>query len=396
MVDKILKGNGLYWGWLSLLLMIMGAGAVSYLVQFNYGLGATGMSRDVTWGIYISQFTFLVGVAAGGLMLVLPYYLHDYKAFGRITILGEFMAIAAIVMCLMFIIADLGQPMRATNVILFPTLNSMLFYDMIVLNGYLFLNVLCGTVVLVSEYKGIKYPNWVKPFIYLSIPWAISIHTVTAFLYAGLPGRHFWLTAVLAPRFLASAFAAGPALLLIIALIMQKTANFDVGRTAKDKLVTIIGYAAILNFFLVGCELFTGYYSNMPGHMHTLDYLFFGLVDHSTGIMHNNLVPFMRAFVVMGVVGICLLFAARKAKSDAMLGTACVLIFVGFWIDKGLGLVLGGFVPTPMERVTEYVPTVVEVGVALGVWATGFFVLTLLYKMVVVVKRRSEDLLEVK
>ena len=396
MVDKILKGSGLYWGWLSLLLMIMGAGAVSYLVQFNYGLGATGMSRDVTWGIYISQFTFLVGVAAGGLMLVLPYYLHDYKAFGRITILGEFMAIAAIVMCLMFIIADLGQPMRATNVILFPTPNSMLFYDMIVLNGYLFLNVLCGTVVLVSEYKGIKYPNWVKPFIYLSIPWAISIHTVTAFLYSGLPGRHFWLTAVLAPRFLASAFAAGPALLLVIALIMQKTAGFDVGRTAKDKLVTIIGYAAILNFFLVGCELFTGYYSNLPGHMHTLDYLFFGLVDHSTGIMHNNLVPFMRAFVVMGVVGIALIFAARRAKSDAMLATACILIFISFWIDKGLGLVLGGFVPSPMHHITEYVPTVVEVGVALGVWATGFFVLTLLYKLVIEVKRHSEDLLEVK
>jgi molybdopterin-containing oxidoreductase family membrane subunit len=286
--------------------------------------------------------------------------------------------------------------MRATNVILHPTPHSMLFYDMIVLNGYLFLNVLCGAVVLVSEYKGIKYPNWVKPFIYLSIPWAISIHTVTAFLYSGLAGRHFWLTAVLAPRFLASAFAAGPALLMVIALIMQHTANFDVGRTAKDKLVTIIGYAAILNFFLVGCELFTAYYSNMPGHMHTLDYLFFGLVDHSTGIMHNNLVPFMRAFVVMGFAGIALLFIARKEKSDGMLATACILIFISFWIDKGLGLVLGGFVPSPMEHVVEYYPTVVEVGVALGVWATGFFVLTLLYKMVVCVKRRSEDLLEIK
>ena len=396
MVNKILKGNGLYWGWLSLLLMIMGAGAVSYLVQFNYGLGATGMGRDVTWGIYISQFTFLVGVAAGGLMLVLPYYIHDYKAFGRITLLGEFMAIAAIVMCLLFIMADLGQPMRALNVVLHPTPHSMLFYDMIVLNGYLFLNVLCGFVVLVSEYKGIKYPNWVKPFIYLSIPWAISIHTVTAFLYSGLAGRHFWLTAILAPRFLASAFAAGPALLLVIALIMQHTANFDVGRTAKDKLVTIIGYAAILNFFFVGCELFTAYYSNIPGHMHTLDYLFFGLVDHSTGVMHNNLVPFMWAFVVMGFAGIALLFISRREKSDGMLATACSLIFVSFWIDKGLGLVLGGFVPSPMEHVVEYYPTVVEVGVALGVWATGFFVLTLLYKLVVCVKEHSEDLLEIK
>lgn len=199
MLEKSLKGNLGYWAWVLFLLGIIGVGVICYIVQYNYGLGATGMSRDVTWGIYISQFTFLVGVAAGGLMLVLPYYLHHYKDFGRITILGEFMAIAAVAMCMLFIMADLGQPMRALNVIFHPTPNSMLFYDMIVLSGYLFLNVVCGWVVLHSEYQGIKYPKWVKPFIYISIPWAVSIHTVTAFLYCGLPGRHFWLTAILAP-----------------------------------------------------------------------------------------------------------------------------------------------------------------------------------------------------
>ena len=173
-----------------------------YIYQFNYGLGATGMSRDVSWGIYIAQFTFMVGVAAGGVMLVLPYYIHDFKAFAKITILGEFMAIAAVAMCIMFITADLGQPMRIMNVILHPTPNSMLFWDMMVLNGYLFINIICGWVVLNSYHKGVHYPKWVKPLIYLSIPWAFSIHTVTAFLYCGLPGRHFWLTAILAPRFL--------------------------------------------------------------------------------------------------------------------------------------------------------------------------------------------------
>lgn len=388
MIEKALKGSKGYWAWMIFLLAIMGMGGMFYVQQFNYGLGITGMSRDVTWGIYISQFTFLVGVAAGGLMLVLPYYLHHYKEFGRITILGEFMAIAAVAMCLMFIIADLGQPMRALNVLLHPTPNSMLFWDMIVLNGYLFLNVICGWVVLHSEYKGIKYPNWVKPLIYLSIPWAISIHTVTAFLYAGLPGRHFWLTAILAPRFLASAFAAGPALLMVIALIMKKTTKFDVGRVAQDKLVTIIGYAALINFFFLGCEFFTAYYSNIPGHKHTLDYLFFGLAHD--GHVYDNLVGPMRTSIVMGIVGIALLFFSRAKKSDAMLTISCILIFFSLWIDKGLGLVLGGFVPSPLEYVTEYYPSVPEIGITLAVWATGFFILTLLYKMAISVKLEKE------
>jgi molybdopterin-containing oxidoreductase family membrane subunit len=370
------------------LLSIMGVGALSYVQQFNYGLGITGMSRDVTWGVYISQFTFLVGVAAGGLMLVLPYYLHNYKAFGRIVILGEFMAIAAIVMCLMFIIADLGQPMRAINVLLFPTPNSMLFWDMIVLNVYLVLNILCGWVVLHSEYKGIKYPRWIKPFIYLSIPWAISIHTVTAFLYSGLPGRHFWLTAILAPRFLASAFAAGPALLLIIAMVLKRITKFDVGREAQDKLVTIIGYAAMLNFFFLGCEFFVAYYSQIPGHMHTLDYLYWG-IGHGDQV-YNNLVPFMRASVVMGLAGIALIFVSRAKKSDGLLVVSCLLIFISFWIDKGLGLVLGGFVPSPLDYVTEYVPSGQELAITAAVWATGALILSILYKVAISVKLEKE------
>ncbi len=389
MIEKALTGSKGYWAWMIFLLAIMGMGGMFYTQQWNYGLGITGMSRDVTWGIYISQFTFLVGVAAGGLMLVLPYYLHNYKEFGRITILGEFMAIAAVIMCLMFILADLGQPIRALNVMLYPTPNSMLFWDMIVLNGYLFLNVVCGWAVLHAEYKGVKYSSWVKKLILLSIPWAVSIHTVTAFLYCGLPGRHFWLTAILAPRFLASAFAAGPALLLVVALIMERTTFFKVGQVAKDKLVTIIGYAAIINFFFLACEFFVGFYSNIPGHMHTLEYLFWGL-SHD-GHVYNNLVPFMRASVVMGIVGIALIFVSRSKKSDGLLAASCVLIFLSLWIDKGLGLVLGGFVPNMLEQVTEYYPTVPEIGVTAAIWATGFFVLTLLYKVAISVKLEKES-----
>ena len=234
MLDRALKGSQGYWGWLIFLLVLMGIGLGCYLYQFREGLIITGMSRDVSWGFYIAQFTYLVGVAAGGVMVVLPYYLHDYKAFGRITILGEFLAIAAVLMCLLFIFVDLGQPVRIMNVILYPTPNSILFWDMIVLNVYLLLNLFIGWNVLAAERKGLHYQKWVKVLIYISIPWAFSIHTVTAFLYAGIPGRHYWLTAIMAARFLSSAFAAGPALLLLLCLIVRKVTNFDPGAKADQ------------------------------------------------------------------------------------------------------------------------------------------------------------------
>jgi len=389
MFEKALKGNNYYWVWLAFLGALMSIAAFCYVRQFNYGLGLTGMSRDVSWGLYISQFTFLVGVAAGGVMLVLPYYVHNYKAFGRITILGEFLAIAALLMCLTFIVADLGQPTRMLNVIFHAQPGSMLFYDMIVLNGYLFLNILCGWVILTAERKGVHPPKWIYFFVYLSIPFAVSIHTVTAMLYCGLPGRHFWLSAIVAPRFLASAFAAGPALIVVIALILRRVANFDAGKEAINKMVTIIIYAALINVFFVGLEFFVGFYSDIPGHKHTLQYLFFGLEHH--GHIFNNLVPFMWGFVVLFILGITLLcIPYTRKESDLWLGIGAGAIFVSFWLDKGVGFVLGGFVPTPLEEVVEYYPKANEIFITLGIWAMGAFIVTVLYKIAISVEEEIE------
>ena len=390
MIEKALKGNALYWGWLALLLVLMALGAACYIRQFNFGMGLTGMGRDLSWGLYISQFTFLVGVAAGGLMLVLPFYIHDYKVFGRLTILGEFLAISAIVMCLMFVMADIGQPIRALNMILHPTPNSMLFLDMVVLVGYLTLNIICGWVILTAEKKEIKPPKWVYFFVYVSIPFAVSIHTVTAMLYCGLPSRHFWLSAITAPRFLASAFAAGPALILIFCVIMKKFAHFDAGKEAVNKLITIIMYAAIINAFFLAMEFFVGYYSNVPGHMHSLDYLFFGLTHD--GHAYNNLVPFMWASVFMFFAGLAVFAYMKLAKNqtDTLVVLGCALTFLSLFLDKGLGFVLGGLVVSPLNEVTEYYPTLNEILVSTGIWATGFFLVTMLYKIAVTVEHEVE------
>ncbi len=390
MLEKALKGNNAYWMWLAFLSAFIAVGAVCYYRQFTFGMGLTGMGRDLSWGLYISQFTFLVGVAAGGLMLVLPYYIHNYKVFGRITILGEFLAIAAIVMCLMFILADIGQVQRGLNMIFHPTPNSMLFWDMVVLLGYLSLNVICGWVILTAERKQVKPPKWVYIFVYISIPFAVSIHTVTAMLYCGLPGRHFWLSAITAPRFLASAFAAGPALIVVACLIMKRVANFDAGKEAINKLTTIIMYAAIINAFFVVLEFFVGWYSNIPGHKHSLEYLFFGLEHH--GVVYDNLVPFMWSSVALCFGGLAVFgyMKITKMSNDLLIAAGCIAIFVALWLDKGLGFVMGGLVVNPLDEIVEYIPTANEIGITLGIWATGLALVTILYKIAVSVEHEVE------
>jgi len=380
MLELAIQGSKKYFGWIIALLVVIGMAFGIYRLQLDFGLGITGMSRDVSWGFYIAQFTFLVGVAAGGVMVVTPYYLHHYKAFGKITILGEFLAIAAITMCLLFILVDLGQPMRMFNVLLYPTPNSVLFWDMIVLNGYLFLNIVIGWNVLEAERNQTHYPMWLKPLIYLSIPWAVGIHTVTAYLYCGLPGRGFWLTAILAPRFLSSAFAAGPALLILLCLFIRKVTKFDPGREQIQSLAKIVAYAICLNVFFFLCEVFVVFYSQIPEHMDHLKYLFIGLHGH------GNLVGWMWTSMFLMLAGIILLVNPYTRKNETSLAIGCFVIFAGTWIDKGLGMISGGFVPSPLHHVTEYAPTLPEIGITLGVYAAGFLVLTLLFKMAIGVK----------
>ena len=383
MIEKALVGDRRYWAWIVALLVVMGAGAYCYLWQLREGLGITGLSRDVTWGFYIAQFTFLVGVAASAVMVVLPYYLHDFKAFGKITILGEFVAIPAVIMCVLFIGVDLGQPGRAFNMFLHPSPRSILFWDSVVLGGYLLLNAVIARITLTAERKGMKPPAWIKPVILLSIPWAFSIHTVTAFIYQGLAARPFWMTAILAPRFLASAFAAGPALLILFCLILRRVTRFDAGEEAIGKLATIMTYAMLANVFFILMEFFTAFYSAIPEHIEHFRYLYFGLHGH------NELVPWMWTSAVLALISLVLLLIPKLRNNLSVLPWACGLVFASIWIDKGMGMVVGGFVPSALHHVNEYMPTFPEVMIGLAVYAIGLLILTILYKMVLVMRKHA-------
>jgi molybdopterin-containing oxidoreductase family membrane subunit len=382
-LEKALKGSRGYGIWVAFLLLLVAVGFFFYLRQLDYGLGITGMSRDVSWGLYIAQFTFLVGIAASAVMLVLPYYLHDFKAFGKITILGEFLAVSAVTMCVTFVFVDLGRPDRAVNLLLHPSPRSVLFWDVIVLNGYLLLNIITGWTVLESDKKGIPPPAWVKPLILLSIPWAVSIHTVTAFIYSGLPGRSFWLMPTMAPRFLASAFASGPALLILLCLILRRFGRFDAGEKAIQTLAKIVTYALATSIFFVLVELFTAFYSQIPGHMQHHLYLFTGLDGHTT------IARWMAVSALTAVAALILLIIPRTRKNDSLLALACIGVFLSLWIEKGLGLVVTGFVPSPLETITDYTPTGPELAITIGVWALGLLMITLLYKIFLSVRKEE-------
>ncbi len=381
MIEKALNGGKVYRGWIGVLLAIAATGFICYLLQLSYGLGITGMGRDVSWGLYIANFTFLVGVAASAVMVVLPYYLHNVKQFAKITVLGEFLAVSAVVMTILFIFVDLGQPARVLNVLLYPSPQSILFWDMVVLTIYLILNMLIGWQSLNAERTSVAVPVWVKPLIFLSIPWAISIHTVTAFIYSGLGARPFWLTALLAPRFLASAFASGPSLLILLCFIVRRYTGFDAGKEAIQKIAQIAAYTLVINIFFFLVELFTVFYSANPEHMLHFQCILFSLPGQT------SLVVWMWASIILAWGSAFFLVNPKTRRNEKILGVVCAAIIASIWIEKGLGLVVAGFIPSPMGNVSRYVPTIPEVLISIGIYGVGFLLLTVLFKIAVSIKK---------
>ena len=384
-----LSGGIVYQLFLCLLAALMVLGIYGYVVQFNLGLSATNMSNIVSWGFYISNFTFLVGVAAAAVMIILPSYIFKDKDLHKVVIIGEVVAIGALVMCLMFVFVDLGGPLQAWHMIpvigLFNWPTSLLTWDVLVLNGYLVLNLMVPAYILYCHYHN-REPNAkiYLPFVFLSIFWAFGIHLVTAFLYQGLPARPFWNNPLMGPRFLASAFAAGPALIIVVLIIIQSTTSFKIEDRIFNKIRRISVVSAIINLIMLFSEVFKEFY--LPTH-HSLPamYLYFGLDGH------NALVPWIWSAIAMNVLG-TLTMAFNPGKNNPIfLVPACILLFLGIWIEKGIGLIVPGLVPSPMGEVVDYAPSWVEICVTLGILGLGIFVVTLLLKPALKIEQRFES-----
>lgn len=373
------SGTWRYYVWMSVLTAIALVGLNGWGHQLLGGMQATAMSDQVSWGLYIANFTFGVGLAAGAVMMVIPAYLYDDKEMHDVVILGEFLAIAAIVVCVGFVVVDMGRPDRLWHIM--PGIGrmhwpvSMLTWDVIVLNGYLLLNLHIAGYLLYRRYLGKPaQKRWYRPFVYLSIFWAISIHTVTAFLYQGLGGRPFWNSALLAPRFLATAFITGPAFVILLLKLIRWSGKLSFGDGPIRTLTQIMRITVLVNLFMLLSELFTALYGG-GAHAAAVKYLFFG--SHGK----HGLVPYIWTAVTFNVASAVLLYWPDLRHRGRVLTVACVLAFVGVYIEKGMGLIIPAFIPSTLHEIVEYSPSLTEWKITAGIWAVGGLILTIAIKV---------------
>jgi Ni/Fe-hydrogenase subunit HybB-like protein len=377
----VLRGGKAYWVWVACLLALMLWGGLAYVDQFNSGLIVTNMRDQVSWAFYIGNFTFLVGVAAAAVILVIPAYIYHWGPIKEVALLGEILAISAIVMCLLFVAVDMGRPERFWHLIPgighmnFPS--SVLAWDVLVLNLYLVLNLTIVTHLLYSGMQGRHYnQRLVVPLVLFSIPAAVGIHTVTAFIYAGLPGRPYWNASILAPRFLCSAFCSGPAVMLVLFQILQRTTKIAIKDAAIWKIAELMAYAMFVNLFLLGAEIFKEYYSATE-HLIHLQYLFTGVRGH------HALVPYAWTYVTCGIAAFLLFLFPATRRNVVTLNLGCLLIYASVYIEKGMGLVMPAFTPDVLGEIYEYTPTLHELRIGAAIFSTGFLVFTVLCRIAI-------------
>jgi len=372
-------GGPLFYAWMTLLTALALVGANAWANQMSEGMILTNMTDHVSWGLYIANFTFGVGLAAGAVMMVIPAYLYDDDEMHDVVIVGELLAIAAIIVCVSFVIVDVGRPDRLWHMI--PGLGrfhwpmSMLAWDVLVLNGYLLLNLHIAGYMIYSRFIGKPLKkSWYVPFVFLSVAWAISIHTVTAFLYTGLGSRPFWNDAIIAPRFIASAFVTGPAFLIVALSLIRRLLRLQISDGPIETLTSILRVTVWINLFLLSAEVFTQFYTGGT-HAASAHYLYFGIDGR------HALVPWIWSAIALNTTAALILISPAGRRRRGLVLLACVLTFVGVWIEKGMGMVVPGFVPSTMHELVEYVPSMTEWKLTVGIWAMGIGIFTVAVKI---------------
>ncbi len=386
-VREGLRGGRAYYGLLLGLLVMAVYGvyvwvgiqhAPIFLASERGGLVLTGMSDSVPWGLYISFFVFWVGVAAAGIMFALGAYVFGHPGFRKIAVLGEVQAIAALVIVLLLIIADMGRPLRA--LVLMPLLpnfpRSMLAWDFLVLTGYLVIN-LAGYIYTVGRYsedRGLS-ARFLVPFVIIAAPIAIGIHTVTAFISQALTARPYWNTALLAPRYVATAFASGPALLLLVLLAAERTVRgFRVDWDVYRKTIFVTTGALIVGLYFTLSEVQELlWYTTEPFKKAQLEVLLLGRATPWLSLLFWLWVSLGIAAVILALIP-----SVRSTRGGvAFIALLTVIAVIG---EKTLTIVLPSYIPDSLGQIRPYTPTPVEIVVTIGIHAIGFLIYAILAK----------------
>jgi len=392
--------------WLVLLLTIVAVGFYAWTHQLKVGLGVTALRDYVSWGMYIGNFVFFVAVSLIGMLISSVLQLLGYKWITPITRIAEQVAIAAVALAGLIIVMDMGRPDRVLNVLKNGRFASPILWDVTVITTYLAISVLLIFLPLIPDiammHKRLKgIPKWqeniykvlslnwvgsdeqysllktaIRILLILIIPVALSIHTVTSWLFAATlrPG---WDSTIFGPYFVTGAFVAGVAAVLIVMFAYQR--RYKLHEYITDK-----------HFDLV-CKLLV---------LTSLVYLYFNINEflvpaykmrklegaHITELFKGKFAVLFYMVQIGGLILPIILLLFKKMRKPIPAFIIALVVLIAAWFKRFLIVVPTMMHPTlPIQNVPDnfhtYMPTGTEILVASFSWGAAILIITLLAKL---------------
>ena len=373
---------------LGILLAVMVVGFCAYVYQLMGGLGVTGMSNGVSWGLYITCFMFFVGLSAGGLIVASSAHVFHIESFKKVSMPAVITSTVCILCAGAFILIDLGGIQRIWNMFVSLNFTSPLAWDMCVITTYLVINIL--DIVWLSKGDERK----VQILSYVALPVAILVHSVTAWIFGLEIAKEGWYSAIMAPIFVASAMDSGLALLMCVLAASKKAGIFDAGEKLFADLARLLATFIAVDAFFIGCELLTVFYPGTEGATELL------------GIMTSGATaPFFWFEIIGGLlIPFLLLASAKRRKNTVLVVLASALVMFGVFC-KRVWLLFTSFAMTNMygapgissgstiarnstgadmwSLAGSYMPTIVEALIVAAVVCFCVFAIALLSKKLV-------------
>ena len=360
---KLKTAGPRYWAFVSLLLTVLALGVMAWGAAIANGGAVMAMRDSYPWGLWFANYMYYVGLSAGGLVVYASVHLFGAEQFKPLSRLAVLQAGVLTLMALLGIVTDMERPWRAVWMLLTPNPTSPFVYTGSAANIYM---IICfiDLWILITGKGGEKLAFRMT---LIALPFAIYLHTTTAFVLALNKSRELWNSAVMVPIFLTSATASGIALLMISAYIMQATGVLKFAASMFRSLSTLLATVIIIDIFLLVVEILVIYWPTSAKPGHTIRFS-----EFLTGTYAWAFVPVL----VLGITAFALL-AGRKTRHMPVIQLTAAAMYVFAIFLKRYSLMAMGFAVNPLgQQAGLYLPSLTEVLIALMILAIGLLIMT--------------------
>lgn len=358
--------------WMVVFGVLTVVGLVAWFIQLTKGLVLSDLGDNKVWGLYIVGFMFFTGVAAGSLIMASFPHVANLTQYKPYTKIASFVAaVSSVIAAGLFILVDIGNPLRLWNMIIHANFQSPLIWDAIILIGYAFLSIYFLSRLIQLDTDSAQ-ENSVKKWAWVSLIAGLLVG-ITANVFALQISKPSWYSGLQPFSFTVAAIIAGIALLILLGILLKSKQYISMENDLLDKMGKVVAAFLVFDLAIVATDLVTTAYPGTPEGLTYIQYIFTG-----------GGAPLF--WIQVGSALLAIIILLSSSMNVRRIGIGSLLALVAIFMQKfsmlmaGFALPLITYAGPLMHGGNGYFPSLVEFGVAIGIISLGALLLMIGFK----------------